>query len=189
MSLDTSQSWQDTAPSCDCVHTELRTRTRSNGVSCYVLQCICCGRELRAVKKSALEVRMLIEPPPPFDEALQRGWNDGVTQFYQDRAAARQQEWTDRQAAQEREREEREKDYQRQLEQRRRWYGDYLLSPVWRAKRALILKRANGICEGCLQRKATQVHHTTYAHIGEEFLFELVAICDECHTRMHSDKA
>jgi len=32
---------------------------------------------------------------------------------------------------------------------------------------------------------ATEVHHLTYQHVGHEFLFELVAICRECHTRWH----
>ena len=33
---------------------------------------------------------------------------------------------------------------------------------------------------------AKQVHHTTYANVGHEFLFELVALCPECHNRYHA---
>jgi 5-methylcytosine-specific restriction endonuclease McrA len=36
-------------------------------------------------------------------------------------------------------------------------------------------------------KRATQVHHTTYKHVGNEFLWELRAICDECHDRFHED--
>lgn len=68
---------------------------------------------------------------------------------------------------------------------RRFEYSDYLLSDSWRRKRALILKRANHTCEGCLSRPADEVHHLTYAHIYNEFAFELVALCGTCHDRWH----
>jgi hypothetical protein len=65
------------------------------------------------------------------------------------------------------------------------WYNFYLTSDQWQEKRRRVLERAAGVCEGCGERKATQVHHTTYAHAGDEFLFELRAICTECHERLH----
>jgi 5-methylcytosine-specific restriction endonuclease McrA len=52
----------------------------------------------------------------------------------------------------------------------------------------LVLQRANGHCEGCGQRKAVQVHHLTYEHVGQEFLWELRAVCSECHDRLHPDR-
>jgi 5-methylcytosine-specific restriction endonuclease McrA len=67
-------------------------------------------------------------------------------------------------------------------------YDDYLRSPRWKSKCALIMKRAGGLCEGCLSRRADQVHHTTYEHLGNEFAFQLIAICDPCHTRLHDSK-
>lgn len=48
-----------------------------------------------------------------------------------------------------------------------------------------MLTRDNYLCQGCRVRRATQVHHLTYDHVGNEFLFELVAICETCHTRLH----
>jgi len=66
------------------------------------------------------------------------------------------------------------------------WYNEYLKSTEWRSRRARVLKRANGICEGCLVSEATQVHHLTYEHVGDELMFELVAICDACHEKAHS---
>jgi hypothetical protein len=68
----------------------------------------------------------------------------------------------------------------------RRKYDLYLEGPVWAAKRAAVLKRANYICEGCLTNKATQIHHLTYDHIFKELLFELVAVCTDCHARIHA---
>jgi len=67
-------------------------------------------------------------------------------------------------------------------------YNDYLRSSSWGARRALVLDRAGDICEGCRQRRATQVHHLTYDHVTNEFLWELVAICNECHARVHDYK-
>ncbi len=66
-------------------------------------------------------------------------------------------------------------------------YGDYLRSDAWKAKRRLVFKRAGGVCEGCGLLEATEVHHLTYAHKMNEFLFELVAVCTECHERLHED--
>jgi hypothetical protein len=93
------------------------------------------------------------------------------------RREQQQREWAKRRAERE--------------EQRRQWwdwYDRYLESPEWRARRKLVLRRAGGICEGCLERRATQVHHRTYEHVGDELCFELIAICDQCHDRVHADK-
>lgn len=65
-------------------------------------------------------------------------------------------------------------------------YKVHLNSDKWRLViRPKVLKRANGICEGCLERPATQVHHFTYDHLGDEFMFELAALCGPCHDRLH----
>ena len=72
-----------------------------------------------------------------------------------------------------------------ELAERRRIYSDYLLSPEWAKRREKVLRRANGICEGCGEARATQVHHKTYDHIYNEPLFDLVAICKACHESIH----
>lgn len=68
-------------------------------------------------------------------------------------------------------------------------YKQYLQSPEWRAKRDLVFKRSGGLCEGCGTAKATEAHHRTYQHFGNEFLFELLALCHACHERIHADDA
>jgi hypothetical protein len=65
------------------------------------------------------------------------------------------------------------------------WYSEYLLTPEWRAKREKVMARCKGVCEGCSVRPASQVHHLSYAHVGNEFLWELVGICNECHNQVH----
>lgn len=69
--------------------------------------------------------------------------------------------------------------------QRRAEYDAYLQTETWQAKRAKILARCGGLCEGCGERRALEVHHLTYAHFGDELLFELVALCKPCHGRVH----
>jgi 5-methylcytosine-specific restriction endonuclease McrA len=64
-------------------------------------------------------------------------------------------------------------------------YRRYLASADWQSVRQRVLRRAWVTCEGCLEARATEVHHKTYAHVGDEFLFELVAICRPCHERLH----
>lgn len=64
-------------------------------------------------------------------------------------------------------------------------YNEYLATPEWAARRAAVLKRAAGVCEGCGANRASQVHHLTYKHVRNEFLWELVAICNQCHERCH----
>lgn len=94
--------------------------------------------------------------------------------------AARRQEWEHQQ--QERERQ--------QSEQDAAWwnrYNTYLQSAAWRELRARVLLRAQNRCEGCGVRVAVQVHHLTYAHVCAELLWELRAVCMECHERLHDE--
>ena len=81
--------------------------------------------------------------------------------------------------------EQRDIEKRRQTEQWRADYEAYLLSPEWDDKRALVLKRSRGICEGCGQVPAAEVHHLTYTHVGNELLWQLVAVCRNCHARVH----
>lgn len=67
-------------------------------------------------------------------------------------------------------------------------YAKYLAGPEWALKRRQVMHRCAGVCEGCGIADATEVHHLTYKHVGEEFLFELVGVCKPCHERAHADK-
>lgn len=94
------------------------------------------------------------------------------------RRAERQVEW-DKEAG------EREAKRKAEREEWMRNYSTYLASPQWKALRLKVMKRANGLCEGCGDAPAVQVHHLSYANVGREFLFELVAVCVACHERAH----
>ena len=71
----------------------------------------------------------------------------------------------------------------------REHYDDYLRSDHWRGLRAKIMRRAGGQCEGCLSAPADHVHHRTYENRGNEFAFELIAVCQACHERLHQREA
>lgn len=75
---------------------------------------------------------------------------------------------------------------QRRIEWRDR-YENYLQSEQWQSKRRLVFRRCGGVCEGCGQATATEVHHLTYDHLGNELLWELAAACRECHERVHEN--
>lgn len=82
-------------------------------------------------------------------------------------------------------------------ENKRLWwrdYDNYLQTETWHNKRALVMRRAGGSCEGCGAQRAVQVHHRAYPRdcrpgsvewIGKEKLFDLVALCVECHQDIH----
>lgn len=154
--------------SCGCERTAIRLRTQSNKVQIYVLQCLECGRQLRAVSKQAPEI---LEMPNrlPFDEALRASWDELQREHY-----ARQ-------------RQSREDAQQRKDTAWWREYDAYLQTTAWRLKRQAVMSRAHNWCEGCATRPATQVHHLSYAHVGHELLFELVAVCDACHHALHPE--
>jgi hypothetical protein len=82
---------------------------------------------------------------------------------------------------------QREEAWRAEAEQRRERYHEYLQTDQWWDRHTLVMQRAGNLCEGCRRRTATAVHHLTYEHVTNEFLWELVAICDVCHRRVHNE--
>ena len=70
----------------------------------------------------------------------------------------------------------------RQIEHR-----EYIKTPKWHSKREKVMQRANHHCEGCGEYLGVSghVHHKTYDHWRDEFLFELLYLCKSCHRRVH----
>lgn len=74
-----------------------------------------------------------------------------------------------------------------------RWHSAYLLylrSQAWAAKRAAVLERAGRCCERCpagsgLFPVDLEIHHLTYARLGDEPLEDLQALCRGCHEHAH----
>lgn len=147
---------------CNHPTTELRLQTYSNKTTHVVRQCLTCGSAATGIKKQELTGQQLAALPP---------FDPGIWQRYQ---------MQHREQAQDRARRDRESKRAEFFE----WYDQYLKTPDWRTRRQMVLQRSKGLCEGCGAQKATQVHHTTYDHVGAEFLWELRAICEECHDRI-----
>lgn len=156
----------------DCQHltTELRIWLLKNGVRQVVHQCMGCGETVGGSLKHSLFTPEQRAAMPLLDIALRDRYREQRRRLYQQAALERQQQF--------------EKGRIELTEK----YHAYLQSPEWRAKRLKVLQRDNFICQGCLTEPATQVHHTTYEHIFDEQLFELVSICDCCHKRAHKDR-
>lgn len=162
----------------DCTHptTALRFRRRRNGIVCCVEQCLVCGCEVRAVGGNAPE-RLALTERVPFDEEFPERVQEAHRTAQRQRWA---QEQAERNAAWEQAQAERDAAWWN-------WYNDYLKSPAWRDRRTRVLERDGHICQACLRREATQVHHLTYARVGNEPLFDLTSICTTCHQALHAD--
>jgi 5-methylcytosine-specific restriction endonuclease McrA len=130
-----------------------------------VHQCLSCGSTAGPqIKYGAAVEEAFGDPIPPFDEDFERRtrerWVAHNTKTFHEQREAESREWWAR-------------------------YTAYLATPQWEARRRLVLQRAAGICEGCRIRAAVQVHHLTYSHVGNELLFQLVALCTACHEKAH----
>jgi 5-methylcytosine-specific restriction endonuclease McrA len=73
-------------------------------------------------------------------------------------------------------------------------YSTYLRSQTWYKKRENVFHRAGGYCEGCREASPVQVHHLKYPRdcmpgssewVRKEKLFDLVALCEDCHQDVH----
>jgi hypothetical protein len=150
---------------CDHSRRELRQRRNKGGAIQYIEQCLGCGESVGMFRK---------HPP---DLAASPTWDDQIELDFEAK---------------------RKRDYETITQKHVRiqrgrtegfWkeYNRYLQTEEWRQKRVKVFERAKGKCEGCGIKPATQVHHLTYKHAFAEFLFELVAVCDECHEGLHRD--
>ena len=151
---------------CSHQRSEVRRRTLSDYSIQYVHQCLRCGRAVgHPISKNKINSEIVNK----FDEQLKSQWEEEYKTKKRNILGA--------------DHETNKKDLSNFWE----WYGEYLRSPEWEKKRRKILFRANNICEGCGENKAVEVHHLSYKHKGNEFLFELVALCKKCHEIVHCE--
>lgn len=64
-------------------------------------------------------------------------------------------------------------------------YAEYLASPHWKdlRSRCMISDRPQK-CQ-CGVKKGLQLHHLTYARLGDENLTDLIFLCSDCHKKVH----
>lgn len=76
------------------------------------------------------------------------------------------------------------------------FYHDYMRSDKWREMRIKRIRADLGMCRGwvvekdgrghlCLSRDRLEVHHLTYARLGNERLADLITVCKKCHSAIH----
>lgn len=142
---------------CDGENVALRQRRLRDGARQFLGQCQHCGQGTKAVKAPALAANV-----PPFDaafrEASRAAEHQGSPEMFS--TPVNSPAWRER-------------------------YEAHMASDKWARLRAKVMTRSAGICEGCLEEPATAVHHLTYKHLGDELLWELVAVCKNCHARCH----
>lgn len=154
--------WTDSH--CKHPETALRWSLDASKRRALRYQCLLCGALVGPAKRQSEAPPNTQNADPDHNRRYEQGRRDALDAIYRKHAVMQEQEETDF----------------------RGQHAKYLQSEAWKTKRAKVLERAKGICEGCLEQRATQVHHLTYEHWQDELLFELVAICRDCHVRAHA---
>jgi len=140
---------------------ERRFQTKSNGVVIHVMQCNKCG------KYTANKIKKDGSNPPEIDWDLLYSSREATNNHFEAIKYGKTADTTTQQKVS-------AKDD----------YRNYLQSDEWKAKRQLIIER-DKICQGCLVDKIDDVHHLTYKNVKNEFAFELIGLCRQCHSRLH----
>ncbi len=148
---------------CDHPRVVLTRFVKSNNTSEFRRQCLECGANVGCVRRNTLTEADL-DVMPAWDKGIgerrSQAWNARYTQLQTEAKEAQNREWQE-------------------------WFQAYLRSPRWARKRQAVLDRDEGLCQGCRNAPAYQAHHLTYAHAGNELLFELISLCRACHERAH----
>lgn len=153
-----------------CQHERAEPRLKGikpNGSKYYRLQCPTCGAPLQPAQLAHRKVEEYKSTG-----GVVNNWDTNSCEDYYEK---RQQ-------------------HSREIKQKYCWdhegwwtrYTDYLESPQWRARRALILSRDGLVCRRCKTNEATQVHHKTYERTGNEADEDLESVCAWCHKLIHS---
>jgi hypothetical protein len=156
--------------SCKHSRFELTKWRTSNNVIVFRNQCLDCGRI--ANQKGAKK----------YSKGNEYWFNKNAEEFSRDintKTYSKISEYIDKKI----------NDYElKRKEQKDLDYKKYLQTPEWKAKRERVLIRDNYLCQGCLQNRAVDVHHMSYANFGDELFFQLISLCKECHEKVHKDK-
>ena len=64
-------------------------------------------------------------------------------------------------------------------------YHAYLETDAWQERREAALNRACHRCQVCNSGRSLDVHHRTYARLGQELEADLTVLCRGCHDLFH----
>lgn len=152
----------DIIPVCSHEARKHYRRTFSNGSEAIGLACTRCGNWTSVKKSSVNDPDSL----PVYEDTIRDAFDEEVRRSLTERKLDREAE---------------------RAEQREGWfaqYDAYLKTDKWRRKRSARLSLDRHTCTAqvrCDGSPATEVHHVTYAHLGDEPLFDLRSVCHECH--------
>jgi hypothetical protein len=66
-------------------------------------------------------------------------------------------------------------------------YEEYLRTEHWLKTAQRARRAADYKCQLCNRADSElHVHHRTYERLGEEYLKDLIVLCEECHRRFHN---
>jgi hypothetical protein len=171
-----ASAWEQAQQRFACEHRSYRLafKVAKGGARHYRLQCLHCGESIRMLAKGDLTAGE-IASAQPFDDARLKDFRDRRSAYWRSLVN--------------RERLDLAEQRDREARKWRRRYNRHVSpdNPKWQSLRRRVFNRSGGICEGCGIRRAVQVHHLTYEHLGDEFLWELRAVCLQCHERIHAD--
>lgn len=150
----------------NCSHRwELRRYECSNGAVQFKRQCTLCGESSPAIAHKDLSDAERANAPR-FDPDLRNRIYEVARQRWQMQHDREQSQFSSRWWA---------------------WYDQYRTTAYWAERRRLVLERAGGRCEACGKERACIAHHLTYANVGQEPLYDLVAVCESCHADLHKN--
>lgn len=176
---DHSEIWRAVHEQFACSHSqsEVRSRITKHGAQTYYRQCVRCGQSMGQVSTHTLSdcERELCSV---FDEDQSARWQKAKTAQADDMKLIAEEQYIALVEAYNKWAEE-------ETTQWRRRYSEYIHSSEWQRKRTLVLERDNYLCQACLLNKAYDIHHLTYQHLTQEFMWELVSVCRSCHEEIH----
>lgn len=76
-------------------------------------------------------------------------------------------------------------------EQQRVDYYTYIKSQGWYKRRWGALQRASHACQVCKSTTQLEVHHNSYANLGDEKASDLIVLCggpEGCHSLFHKHR-
>ncbi len=154
------------AEPCEHKNTTLSKKLNRAGIWQVMNQCAFCGKQIGqyvSYKSQGIDLDSL----PEWDEALAAS---SVDELKLKVSAA----W--------------KVEKKRQIEGKLKEYDAYIGSKQWRIRAEKVLKRDKYLCQACGIAKATEVHHRTYSHLYDEPLFDLVSVCEACHSKLHPEE-
>jgi len=67
----------------------------------------------------------------------------------------------------------------------RQVYGS---TPQWQCRRSEPILRDKFRCQRCGRERRLQIHHLSYAHLGDEYPSEIVSLCRSCHEKVREEE-